>query len=174
MYTIINDNKGRINQHNNIYDYYVLEDQYTDSILNTFLLSLNQFDIPLIVDSGGKNILTYEFLKNRKLRFKEIPKDQLYTIASEFPNQNILLPIINIENKLGRSPYSKITLSVFILRDKSILYYKSMKITVSHPINNKLYVDKERWDGLVHVCFWEYLEQIGLGKKYNKKIWKKD
>jgi hypothetical protein len=175
MYLSLNEKKSKLNLKSEIFDYYLIDDYYSDSIFRIFKKSLSQFSLPIINHHNNRNRVNSSILENSELKFRKLDKVHLFRIANDFPNQNVLIPIIRIKNdasKPGVNPSSRVILSVFIIRDQSILYYKSMKISNGEPINNRIFVNKERWDGLVHVAFWEYIELIGLGGQYNVKSWK--
>lgn len=175
MYLHIDEKESKINLQSNIYDYFIIDDKYSDSIFNVFYSSLSQFELPIKKYSGGRNKLTSSFMENVSLKFKRIKHEHLFQIAEEYPNQNVLIPIIRVKNdasSISLPPSSSAILSLFIIRNQTILFYKSMKVKNGDPINNKTFINQDRWEGLVHVTIWDYIEHIGLGKKYNNKTWK--
>lgn len=174
MFLHLNERKSKVNLKKDIYDYYIIDDNHCDSIFNVFNNSLKKFELPLNKLSSSRNRLTSSFMENVDLKYKKIDQELLFLLSSEFPSQNVLIPIIRIKNDASNpavNSNSTGVLSIFIVRDRSVLYYKSMKIKNGEPQDNKIYINQEHWDGLVHVVLWEYIEHIGLGEKYNIKTW---
>lgn len=156
-----------------------VEDLNEDSVFNIFSSSLSNLDLSITYNGTLDNIADKKFHDNPYMKYKKIDINRILTMCNGKRDQLIMFPIISYINFYSK-PFSisgssnivtfekiyntSLSISIFLIKNEEIIYFKSMFIKESHYMNEEITehyrFSKDRWDELVRLVMLDYMERL--------------
>ena len=146
-----------------------------DSLYNHFSEALINTEIPILFSDSSKNVHINDFRDNRYLYARKIDDTKIKEQAGACLNCTnlVMVPIISIRYEAvnyasgagSNILYScRITLSIRLVKDNEIVYFKQMRIVEYGDRDNyrnyNFPIPQEKWDGLLREVMKEYIERL--------------
>jgi hypothetical protein len=150
----------------------VQKDLNNDSILYILKKTLTSLDVPIKFMEESININDSVFIKNLTLSFYDFDLEKIKSIRCE--HNLSLIPILSIINEKFnddsfipyRSISKRVRLSVFILKNEDIVYYKSNRISSILRCSTNdckledVVIGQDLWDDLVYQVMRQYIKRL--------------
>lgn len=152
-----------------------------DSLFNIFKLSLEELQIPIKIDDRNINLSNKNIIDKYQSRYKNLDGEYLKQVVnSTNKKMKVIIPVIKfnyyIDSHLDIAGPNDdyfichFSLSIFIVHNNEIVYYKKMRHKESKDMEHYPYsynsfhlnipIPQEQWDGLVNEVMKEYIERL--------------
>lgn len=152
-----------------------------DSIFSVFSQAVKSTSLPTTIQSNGRNLSNQQIISSFQSRARHISKNTIIDLVKTYRIDNsskLVIPVVKFNFSTrsyggpeGLTTYyiTNLSLSVFILENNEIIYYKKMRYDEVRDDDEYIpyYLDyihlpipQERWDGLVQEVMKEYIERI--------------